>query len=279
LKGGFVDLITVNHETCNQDGICTSICPALIIEFKEGKYPSPIAEADELCIRCGHCVAVCPTASLSHKDIPLENCAPIEKELAITHEQTVQFLRSRRSIRKYKDKPVDKTELKRLIEIARYAPSGHNLQPVEWLVLVDKAELKRLSGIVVEWMRWMLTNMPDVASSMHMDLTVDRYENGYDVVLRDAPAVIVAHAHKENRVALAACTIALTYLELVTTTMGMGACWAGYFNAAATTFAPMQQALALPNDHQAFGSMMVGYPKYRYQRMPSRNEPKITWRL
>jgi nitroreductase len=224
-------------------------------------------------------VAVCPTASLTHRDIALENCTPISKELGITQEQAVQFLRSRRSIRQYKNKSVDKADLNRLINIARYAPSGHNLQPVEWLVLGDKAELKRLSGIVVEWMRWMLTNMPDVASSMHMDRTADRYESGYDVVLRNAPAVIVAHAHKENRVAPAACNIALTYLELASTTMGMGACWAGYFNAAATTFPPMQAALNLPNDHQAFGSMMVGYPKYRYQRMPSRNEPKITWRL
>ena len=273
-----MDLITVNHETCNQDGICAAVCPAGIIELVEGE-PVPNDDADELCIRCGHCVAICPTASITHVDIPLESCTPIVKELRITVEQTEQFLRSRRSIRQYKDKSVDKADLNKLIDIARYAPSGHNLQPVEWLVLGDKAELKRLSGIVVEWMRWMLTNMPDVASSMHMDRTVDRYENGYDVVLRDAPAVIVAHAHKENRVAPAACNIALNYLELASTTMGMGACWAGYFNAAATTFPAMKKALDLPEDHQAFGSMMVGYPKYRYQRMPIRNEPRITWRL
>ncbi len=273
-----MDLITVNHETCNQDGICAAVCPAGIIELVKGE-PVPIDDADELCIRCGHCVAICPTASLTHVDIPLESCTPIVKELRITVEQTEQFLRSRRSIRQYKDKSVDKADLNKLIDIARYAPSGHNLQPVEWLVLGDKAELKRLSGIVVEWMRWMLTNMSDVASSMHMDRTVDRYENGYDVVLRDAPAVIVAHAHKENRVAPAACNIALTYLELASTTLGMGACWAGYFNAAATTFPPMEKALNLPEDHKAFGSMMVGYPKYRYQRMPIRNVPRITWRL
>jgi nitroreductase/NAD-dependent dihydropyrimidine dehydrogenase PreA subunit len=273
-----VELIAVNHETCNQDGICVDACPAGILELKEGS-PIAIDDANELCIRCGHCVAICPTESLTHMDIPLESCTPIAKEFRITLDQTEQFLRSRRSIRQYKDKSVDKADLNKLIDIARYAPSGHNLQPVEWLVLGDKAELKRLSGIVVEWMRWMLTNMPEVASSMHMDRTVTRYENGYDVILRDAPAVIVAHAHKENRVAPAACTIALTYLELASTTMGMGACWAGYFNAAATTFPPMQTALALPDGHQAFGSMMVGYPKYRYQRMPRRNEPKVTWRL
>ena len=274
-----MELFTINQETCNQDGICAAVCPAGIIGIKDGLYPTPISDADELCIRCGHCVAVCPTASLSHKDITLENCTPIAKEFRITQEQAVQFLRSRRSIRKYKDKPVYKTELIRLIDIARYAPSGHNLQPVEWLVLGDKTDLKRLSGIVVDWMHWMLENASEVALSMHMDRTIAYWDKGYDVILRDAPAVIVTYAHKNNRAAPAACTIALTYLELATTTMGMGACWAGYFNAAATTFPPMKEALDLPEEHQAFGSMMVGYPKYRYQRMPSRNEPKITWRL
>ena len=26
-----------------------------------------------------------------------------------------------------------------------------------------------------------------------------------------------------------------------------------------------------------FGAMMLGYPKYRYKRLPTRNEPVITW--
>jgi nitroreductase/NAD-dependent dihydropyrimidine dehydrogenase PreA subunit len=273
-----VALITINRETCNQDEICAAVCPAGILEIRDG-IPLPINDADELCIRCGHCVAVCPTASLTHADVPLESCTPIAKELGITFEQTEQFLRSRRSIRRYKERSVDQAKLEKLINIARYAPSGHNLQPVEWLVFGDRTKLQRLSGIVVDWMRWMLDNLPEIALSMHMDRTVTRWESGYDVVLRDAPVVIVTHAHKDNRVAPAACTIALTYLELAATAMGMGTCWAGYFNAAAATFLPMQEKLALPKDHQAFGAMMVGYPKYRYQRMPSRNKPKITWRL
>jgi nitroreductase len=75
-----------------------------------------------------------------------------------------------------------------------------------------------------------------------------------------------------------ACIIALTYLELAATAHGLGACWAGYFNAAATVYPPMMEALALPKDHQSFGTLMVGYPKYHYQRLPLRKEPKISWR-
>ena len=239
-------LFTISQDTCNQDGICAAVCPAGIIEMHDDGYPSPAADADEICIRCGHCVAVCPTASLNHTDVPLEAYIPVEKHLHISHEQSVQFLRNRRSIRRYKDKPIPKTELQQLIDIARFAPSGQNSQCVEWLVLGEKTELQRPSGIVVDWMRWMVDNNPEVAALFHMERTISRWEDGNDVILREAPAVIVAHAHKENRAAPPACVIALTYLELAATTMRMGGCWAGYFNAAATAFRPMQEALPCP---------------------------------
>jgi len=45
----------------------------------------------------------------------------------------------------------------------------------------------------------------------------------------------------------------------------------------ATGFPPMQKALALPEGHVAGGCMMLGYPKYRYQRVPVRKPAVITW--
>lgn len=273
-----VGLFEVNQQTCNQDGICAMVCPAGIIDFQKGGHPTPHALAEEVCIRCGHCVAVCPTASLSHREMALVECPPVKKEFYLTAEHCEHFLRNRRSIRVYKNKPVSRDDLTRLIEIARYAPSGHNSQCAEWLVFSNSDELRKLAGIVVDWMRWMISNMPEIAQSMHMDRVIKRWEGGKDIILRDAPVVIVAHAEKENRAAPSTCTIALTYLELAAVSMGLGCCWAGYFNAAAVTFPPMMEALSLPEGHQCFGAMMVGYPKFSYHRLPTRRPPLVTWR-
>jgi hypothetical protein len=60
--------------------------------------------------------------------------------------------------------------------------------------------------------------------------------------------------------------------------MGLGACWAGYFNLAANVWPALKDALALPEGHAPFGTMLVGRPTYRYQRLPLRNEPQIIWR-
>jgi len=273
-----MNLLEIDQQSCNQDGICAAVCPARLIDFQKGGFPTPIGEAEKMCIRCGHCVAACPTGSLSHREMPVEQCPPIEKDLQLTAEQCEHFLRSRRSIRVYKSIPVPRVDISRLIEVARYAPSGHNSQCAEWLVLDNKDELRSLAGIVADWMRWMIGNMPELAASMHMDKTLQRWEDGNDVILRDAPVLIVTHAEKDNRAAPSTCTIALTYLELAATSMGLGCCWAGYFNAAATTFPPMMEALSLPRGHQCFGAMMVGYPKFNYHRLPTRKPPSINWR-
>jgi nitroreductase/NAD-dependent dihydropyrimidine dehydrogenase PreA subunit len=273
-----MDLFEVNEKTCLQDGICAQVCPVKVIELEKGGYPRPVADADSLCIRCGHCVAVCPTESLRHRVIAPEKCPPIDPALAISAAAAEQFLRSRRSIRVYEDRSVARADLQRLIELARYAPSGHNSQGAKWLVL-GKENLPSLAGVVVDWMRWVIAHNQEMAYFLHLERTVQRWEEGEDVILRNAPTVIIAHADVKDRLAPSTCTIALAYLELAATSLGLGTCWAGYFNMAAATFPPMKAALDLPEGHQALGSMMVGYPAFTYQRLPTRKTPEITWRL
>ncbi len=274
-----MDLFEINRETCNRDGICAAVCPTGIIEFDNGDFPTASTDANELCLRCGHCVAVCPTGSFHHRDIPLEKSPLLDKDLHLTEKHCEGLLQKRRSIRIYKDEPVSKEKIERLIELAKYAPSGHNSQGVEWLVLGDRDELKYLSGIVADCIQWMLEKRPEYALSMHLDRTLERWKNGTDVFLRNAPALIIAHAKQKNVMSLSSCTIALTYIELVAPNLDLGCCWAGYFNMAATVFPPMLKALSLPEGQQCFGALMAGYPKYRYKRTPLRKTPKITWRL
>jgi hypothetical protein len=38
------------------------------------------------------------------------------------------------------------------------------------------------------------------------------------------------------------------------------------------------EALGLPPGHLAFGAMMIGYPKFKYRRIPIRNRQKVIWR-
>jgi nitroreductase/NAD-dependent dihydropyrimidine dehydrogenase PreA subunit len=274
-----MELLRIDEEKCKRDGICAAVCPGKIIELKTKEdYPTLIDGGDELCIRCGHCVAVCPHGAISHEIMNAEDCPPIIRELILQPDQMAQFLKSRRSVRAYKKSQVDRDLLTKLIDLAAYAPSGHNTQPVHWRVIYDSDEVVGLTGIVADWMRSLIAEGSPLATTLHMDRVVAAWETGYDRICRGAPHVIVAHAPEDERAAPAGCTIALTYLELAAFAFGLGACWAGYFNAAANFWPPMAQALDLPDGHISYGAMMVGYPKFKYQRMPLRNKPRISWR-
>ena len=272
-------LFTIDTEKCKKDSICVEICAGAFIKIEGDGFPTEASDAEELCIRCGGCVAACPTGAFSLREMAAEECPPVHKKLLLTPEHCEHFLRYRRTTRVFKDKPVPQEELAKLINMARYAPSGFNAQCTEWIVIGDKAELKMLSGVIADWMHWMMDKLPEVAAQVHIPKDLSRWNDGVDVLLQDAPVVIVAHAEKESFTASETCLISLTYLELAATSMGLGCCWAGYLEKAATFFPPMAEALGLPEDHKCYGGMMVGYPKFKNFRLPTRKQPSITWRL
>lgn len=274
-----MSLFTIDENKCQRDGICVAECPAKIIIQKDpGSVPVPVKGAEKGCINCGHCVAVCPHGALSLKTMTVDQCPPVKTDWLPSRDFVEHFLRSRRSIRTYKKETVDRVTLMKLIEIARYAPSGHNSQPVKWLVIHDRSQLDRLISLTADWMENMIREKPQFAGAMNLDKIVAAQKSGLDMICRGAPHVIVAYGRKDFPPAQTACIIALTYLELSVSSFGLGACWAGFFNTAASLWPPMAEELSLPAGHASYGSMMVGYPEFRYHRLPLRKAPRITWK-
>jgi len=274
-----MSLFTVDMEKCSKCGRCAAECPIKIISFsKEDPEPKAVEALVPFCINCGHCVAVCPDAALTHQNLSPDQCLAVDEELLLDEKQTEHFIRSRRSIRTYKKDPVEKEKIEKLLDISHYAPSGHNMQPVQWSVIYDKEELHRLTGIVVDWMRYMVKEQPQMAAAMHLELIIGAWDAGVDTVCRDAPHVVLNYGHKMNPTAPAACTIAMATLELAAPSLGLGTCWAGYFQVAAQHFPPMREALGLGDGQVCYSAMMLGYPKYKYYRMPTRNNLAVSWK-
>lgn len=275
-----MSIIEINQETCNKCGICVAECPRRVITLPGGGFPQVVAVAEVACNGCGHCVAVCPSGSLSHRDSPLEISPKIEKSLKVTPEQVEQLLKSRRSVRAFKNKPVSRKIITRLIEDARYAPTGHNLQEVEWLVIDNKKELDRIEELGIDWLQWVIKNLPQAAAAANLEEKLERQRLYHDAFLRGAPVLIVAHAGKDSSVASLSgidSANALSYLDLAANSLGLATCWAGYVYIMVNTFTPVKEALALPENHAAYGCMILGYNRFKYHRIPCRKVPKIVW--
>ena len=269
-------LFEIDYDTCNKDGLCALDCPAKIIEMKN-EGPCLIKDAEKLCIRCGHCVAICPTGAFHLDTIPPEDCLPIQKDLILTPEQAEQFLRSRRSIRAYKNQPVPKDQFEKALSIACCAPTGSNKQPVKWLVFDKKEEVKDIASRVIDWMTFILEKAPQRAAIMHVDKLIKQWDMGIDRICRDAPHLVFAYSSNEFGSAAADCHTALAYLELALPVFGLGSCWAGYVHYAAAQWPDLSKKLGLPDNHTSHGALMVGIPKTTYARAPKRNAPDVTY--
>jgi nitroreductase len=62
-------------------------------------------------------------------------------------EQVFEVITSRKSIRKYKPDPIPRATLERLIEAARWAPSGENAQPWRFVIVEDKEKIKAIGKV------------------------------------------------------------------------------------------------------------------------------------
>jgi nitroreductase/NAD-dependent dihydropyrimidine dehydrogenase PreA subunit len=269
-------LIDVDKTKCRRDGICAAVCPlGLIVNGPDG--PVAVAAAAQQCIECGHCVAICPAGALSLRSVKASDCQPIPDGWRLSPEVVEPFLKARRSIRTYQSRPVDRGTLGRVIDFARYAPSGVNRQPVRWLVVQEREEVRRLAGIVVDWMRGAVRDNPALAGRFGLGRLVAGWDAGRDPVCRNAPNLIVAYASSQDPIAPGACMIALSHLEIAALPFGLGTCWAGYVMMAASQSPAVAAALDLPAGQAIFGAMMIGYPRFDYHRIPPRRPADIRW--
>jgi nitroreductase/NAD-dependent dihydropyrimidine dehydrogenase PreA subunit len=265
----------MTNSSCLKCGICMESCPIGIIGM-DNDVPRLIYP--EACVRCGHCVAVCPKGALDHEKVPFCNQVPVDSASVLDPQTASRFLKSRRSIRCYKQDAVPKDSLLQLLNIARFAPSGGNSQGLSYIVVTKRELMKKLTEVTVKWIEELLDN--DVAWVKPYENLVQTYrDTRRDVILREAPHLIIATAPKELAIGRDNTRYSLAYTELFAQTLGLGTCWAGFFEMCAFSGYPeLYNLLEVEEGMIITGAIMVGYPRYTYQRLVDRNPLELTWR-
>lgn len=272
-----MDIFTVNEETCTKCGACAEVCHLGIIDFQENSFPKPFPEiSEQMCSKCSACLIVCPNESFIHRDVSYEECPKTDSTLDIHYEQCAQLLKTRRSIRAFKDTPVPRDIILQAIEAVRLSPTANNIQNIQWLIIDNKDIVDNFRKGGNEWMLTVIKNAP--AYIPLADITEKWMNAGVDIFLRGAPVIVSVFAEKDNPGNATVCPLSLAYFDLAAINLGLGCCWDGFFTGAANNFPPIKDVIALPEEYQLYGSMAVGYPKYKYNRIPMRNQARITWR-
>jgi len=271
-------IIKVDRGLCVRCGSCVKACPGGLIARDKENFPIPIENSWDLCIDCGHCVAICPKGAMHQRSMGPEDCEPIDNKLILKRDQVGQFLMSRRSIRSYMNKPVEKENILQLLDIARYAPNGANRQIIRWLVINDPAEVRRIAEMTIDWMKAVKEKNPALYQEAKLELFVEPWDAGQDRISRGAPCIIMAYAKKDERTAPPAAMIAIHQIQLAAPAFGLGTTFTGSINTASQSYLPLVELLGLPEGNIAHGTFVMGYPAEKYLCIPKRKPVDMTWR-
>ncbi|MFV0439051.1 MAG: nitroreductase family protein [Desulfopila sp.] len=261
-----MSFITIDPVTCNHDGLCVQSCPVTILRKDEGGLPFMLEEDSETCILCGHCVAVCPTGAFSHSRLALREFLPVPKNKADA-DALEALLLSRRSVRMFKKQPVPRQQLERLLEIGRRAPTASNSQNLSWNIITDPDRLAKIEQLAAAWL----------ASDPERSHYAQAAASGRDVVLRGGTALVVPSCPDDYGWTDTDCAIALSYMELLAASLGLGACWGGLVTRAGREVVELRAVLGIPDGQTIGGALILGVPRQRHFRIPPRNRARVNW--
>ncbi|MDD1730583.1 MAG: nitroreductase [Methanosaeta sp. NSM2] len=271
-----METIIVDRDLCTRCGICSDVCPSKIIIPGDGSSLPLVGEENAaMCLQCGHCEAFCPTEALALNLRPEERMALPEGAGEISPERIAFYLKKRRSIRHFTADPVPKEKILAILEVASYAASGGNSQPVQWLVVHDPQRVKKIAALTMEWMKSLQNTSHPISS--YIPMLFAAWDKGIDVICQGAPHLLLANIPEGNPIAPTDAIIALTYVDIAAPAYGVGTCWAGFVAGAAAFYEPLQKELGLPAGHRCGYAMMLGYPKYKVQAIPRRKPLQVAW--
>jgi nitroreductase len=124
-----------------------------------------------------------------------------EKHIA-THEELLKIIKGRRSVRRYLQEPLPLEDVKLLVDSARWAASGGNLQPWKFVIVMDKKMLKAIKMMAPGIIR---DTPPALIVICHDEKRIsgDREVQLYDIGAAMQNMLLMAHA-----LGLGACPIA-----------------------------------------------------------------------
>jgi len=205
--------------------------------------------------------------------------------------EIIEAIRTRRSIRSYKPDPVPKKVLEELLDTARWAPSGGNVQPWHFAVLggkvLDEIKARLEDKVRTSWDGSAFTNInpdlprtvpyPEFLTSRRMSFREVLYsslfpsnvENRDERMLEyrkksqrffDAPNAIIIYCDDTSPTVMGAVGIASQTICLAALAYGLGTCIMGQ-----TIVWPeiYRELLGIPEGKPIATSIAIGYPDFK----------------
>jgi len=286
----------IDINKCKKCQLCIKVCPSKILDADKDNQTYFIEERKHICLECGHCMAICSTQAITVNELSYEKDFIKIPENTITDKEFYSFLQTRRSVREFKNKPVEKEKLQQIIDAISTAPFGTNNDDVSISVITNKELINKSLPLMakfysqlVVWfknplMRFIIkkkvgietfntikNHLMPMAKLGHYNL------QDYNAITRDAPAIFIFHSKPEAEEHTEDAHIYNTIAMLAAHSLGLGATIIGLIGPAVNKNNELKEIFKIPKENQVITSLIVGYPKYKYLYSIKHERQKVEW--
>ena len=159
---------------------------------------------------------------------------------------TIEVMKTRRSIRKYQKKEIPNDILMDILDCGRLAPSGHNAQPWRFVVVTDQELKEKLTQIT-----------------------------RYGRFIKDAYAVIAVFCEKNAPCLFEDASAATENIILAAWHYGIGSCWIGSYRREHSK--ETEKLLNCPDTYELVTMLTIGYPGETPERKKKNLEDLISF--
>jgi nitroreductase len=180
----------------------------------------------------------------------------------------MEAIETRRSIRRYQDRPVPKDALDKVLEAARIAPSASNVQSWKFKVVTDTETRKRIR-VLAMGQRFVEEAPAVIACCLDLEAYAERGKRARELVFKGKvrPSMeMILRSVRGNKDGdfdpermvingVINVSIAVENMVLAATALGLGTCWVRAFDAPA-----VERLLDIPEGVSVLVLLTLGYP-------------------
>lgn len=284
----------VDSNLCKGDGICVKVCPKNVFEMVDNVAMAIEARKAE-CISCGQCIAVCPSDAIQNSNLPAELFEKLEKRSS-DYRELYALMNARRSVRRFKDRPVDRELIEKIVQAASTAPMGEPPHTTEILIIDDPKELDQLredmvkdykelvwagkNPIIRHLVRWQVGAELFNTIKGHVLPIAERAneafdKDGMDQYLYHAPVLMLFHGNRWGISYEENAHLICTYSMLAAQALGLGTTIIGMIPPIVDRSKDLRNRYGIPKDNKVITSLILGHPKFKYRKSIKREFPSV----
>jgi len=260
------EIFEVDAAKCRRCGACVRDCAFRALRAEAGGMPK-MAFPDR-CMKCQHCLAVCPFGAVTFDGRRPEDSVPA-KGLELPGAASVEnWLRTRRSVRRFSGEDVDQETLDRVLKVLGNSPTGCNARALTFTCVPTREAMDRFRGDFIK------------AIEAHRDGTkllprwlavpaIKLRNGGEDMFFRGATGLLVVSSDETCPGVTTPredVTIACANFELLANANGISTCWCGFLSLVQKEVPELLEATVGLRRTTPFYAVLFGRGAVRYPR-------------